>query len=329
MKMKRQCPFIIVLLAAVLMTTFTACSDDSDNIGALNNKCIKRTLGPNVVGNQIYMAYAMAMPYGSGHLESCTVTASIAGAAGTWLEHNSYHTNSSGMDIPVPVGNPSVTEGATTTVTFNVDTCAATLRYYYVIPEEARGREVSFTFTAKAADGQTISTTMGPYKVCKQYMQRDITLSKARCYISLEDMAAYTLAEAQLIPEKIDLCYLWRNKKSKGVEFGHTFAAPVADREWLDDLNVPTTMTRNLMLRKEWGIIDGHLTDEPDYGTYIDDIDFETIKLQGMPNYCINMKEKGGMWIETGDGKYRAYIYINSLKSISGGVISIKRYNMF
>lgn len=34
------------------------------------------------------------------------------------------------------------------------------------------------------------------------------------------------------------------------------------------------------------------------------------------------------MWIETGDGKFRAYIYINSLKSISGGVISIKRYNM-
>jgi hypothetical protein len=329
MKMKRFSQYIAILLAAVLLTTFSACSEDSDSSGKLNNKCIKRTLGPNVVGNQIYLVYAMAMPYGSGRLESCTVTASIAGAAGTWMEHNSYHTNSSGIDVPVPVGNPSVTDGATTTVTFKVDTCAATLRYYYVIPEEARGREVSFTFTAKAADGETISHSMGPYKICKQYMKRDITLSKSICYISIEDMAAYTLAEAQNIPDKIDLCYLWRNKKSQGVEFGHTFAAPVADKEWLDNLTVPATMTRNVYMRKEWGIIDGHLTDEPDYGTYIDDLDFETIQLQGMPNYCINMKEKGGMWIETADGKYRAYLYINSLKSISGGVISIKRYNMY
>ncbi len=326
--MKHSNLWISMLLVSLLTAGLTACSSDDSNDGTLNNRCIKRTLGPNVVGNEINLVYAMAMPYGSGKLQTCTVTASIAGAKGTWLEHNSYYTNSSGMDIPVPVGTPSVTEGATTTVTFNVDTCASTLRYYYVIPEEARGKEVEFTLTAKASDGQTVSTTMGPYKICKQYLKRDIMLTKARCYISLEDMAAYTLAEAETMPGKIDLVYLWRNKTSEGVQFGHVFAAPVADKEWLDNLTVPSTMTRNLRLRKEWGIIDGHLTDEPDYGTYIDDIDFETIKLEGMPNYCVNMKEKGGMWLETADGRYRAYLYINSLKSTSGGVISIKRYNL-
>lgn len=319
---------MVALMGCLLMSALSACSSNSDEGGSLRNKCIKRTLGPNVVGNQINLVYAMAMPYGSGKLQSCTVTASIAGATGTWLENNSYYTNSSGIDVPVPVATPSVTDGVNTTVTFNVDTCASTLRYYYVIPEEARGREVSFTLTAKAVDGQTISTTMGPYQVCKQYIKRDITLTKARCYISLEDMAAYTLAEAQLIPEKIDLVYLWRNKTSAGVQFGHVFAAPVADREWTDDLNIPASMTRDIRLRKEWGIIDGHLTDDPDYGTYIDDIDFETIELQRMPNYCINMKAQGGMWLETADGRYRAYLYINSLRSTSGGVISIKRYDM-
>ena len=160
-------------------------------------------------------------------------------------------------------------------------------------------------------------------------MQRDLTLSRAACYISIEDMAVYTLAEAQEHPEKIDLCYLWRNKINEGVEFGHTFAAPAANREWLDDLEVPASMTNDVKLRKEWGMIDAHLTDEPDNGTYIDDIDFETIRLDGMPDYAVNMIEKGGMWIETADGRYRAYIYINSLKSTSGGTISIKRYNMF
>ncbi len=327
--MKNSNHLVSMLMACLLTTALVACSSDDDGGQTLADKCIKRTLGPNVVGNQIYLVYAMAMPYGSGKLESCTVTASIAGAAGTWMEHNSYHANSSGIDVPVVVGTPSVTDGATTTVTFSVDTCAATLRYYYVIPEEARGSQVSFTLTAKASDGQTVTTHMGPYPICRQHLRRDITLTKQRCYISLEDMAAYTLAEAQDMPQKIDLVYLWRNKKNEGVDFGHVFAAPVADSEWLDNLDVPATMNRDVRLRKEWGIIDGHLTDEPDYGTYIDDLDFETIQLEGMPNYCVNMKEKGGMWLETADGRYRAYLYINSLKSTSGGVISMKRYDMW
>ena len=318
-----------LICLSLLATAVTACSGNDDNeILPINNKCLKRTQGPNLVGNDIYFVYAMAMPYGSGQLQTCTVEASIPGADETWLEHNSYYTNSSGFDVAVPVGEPSVNSGARTTVTFNTDTCAAALRYYYRIPEEARGKEVSFRFTATARDGRTISMNMGPYTISKQYMVRDISLSRSRCYISLENMAAYTLEEAREIPDKIDLVYLWRNKINQGVEFGHTFASPVADREWLDNLEVPETMTRDLHMRKEWGIIDGHLTDEPDYGTYIDDIDFETIKLADMPNYCVNMKEKGGMWIETADGRYRAYVYINSLRSTSGGVISIKRYDM-
>lgn len=321
----------IMIYAACLcamLPLLMACSDDDSDILPINNKCIKRTLGPNVVGNDIYFVYAMAMPYGSGSFESCTVEASIPGAEETWLENNSYYTNSSGFDVPVEVGEPSVNEGNATTVRFNVDTCAASLRYYYRIPEEARGREVSFKFSAVSRDGKTVSMSMGPYTISRQYIKRDIALTRARCYISIEDMAAYTLDEASAIPDKIDLVYLWRNKINQGIEFGHTFAAPAADREWLDNLEVPETMTRDLRLRKEWGIIDGHLTDEPNNGTYIDDIDFETIDLSGMPDYCVNMKEEGGMWIETGDGKYRAYVYINSLRSTSGGTISIKRYNM-
>lgn len=318
-----------LITLALFCMAFTACTDRDDNeIKPINNKCLKRTQGPNIVGNDIYFVYAMAMPYGSGQLDKCTVEASIPGADGTWLEHNSYHTNSSGFDVAVPVGTPSVTDGTVTTVTFNTDTCAAALRYYYRIPEEARGKEVKFHFTATARNGRTVSMEMGPYTISRQYMARDITLSRSRCYISLQDMTAYTLEEAREIPERIDLVYLWRNKTNQGVEFGHTFAAPAADREWLDNLEVPETMNRDLHIRKEWGIIDGHLTDEPDYGTYIDDVDFETIQLADMPDYCVNMKEKGGMWIETADGRYRAFIYINSLRATSGGVISIKRYDM-
>lgn len=306
--MKKIIPFIMLLAIAAGVVS---CNKDDDNeILPINNKCLKRTQGPNLVGNEIYFVYAMAMPYGSGGFENCTVEASIPGAEGTYLDNNSYHTNSSGVDVPVKVGEPSYTDGKFTTVSFSKDTCAAALRYHYVIPEEARGKEVTFKFSAKGKNGRKISMEMGPYTISRQYITRDITISKARCYISLQNMAAYTLEEAREIPDKIDLVYLWRNKTNQGIEFGHTFAAPAADKTYLDNMEIPESFTRDVHLRKEWGIIDGHLTDEPNYGTYIDDIDFETIKLDDMPDYCVNMKEKG----ECG---YRPRMEITAATSIS------------
>src|SRR5947208_13157715 len=69
----------------------------------LQNDVIKRSLGPNVTGTSIEFAYAMAVPSAKGKLVSAEVEASIAGAAGTYLENNSYYT-SNGADIPVKVG---------------------------------------------------------------------------------------------------------------------------------------------------------------------------------------------------------------------------------
>ncbi|MFY0254750.1 DUF4466 family protein [Chitinophaga sp. 30R24] len=41
------------------------------------------------------------------------------------------------------------------------------------------------------------------------------------------------------------------------------------------------------------------------------------------------MKEQAGVWVETTDGKYRAYIYINKADDTNkSAVISIKRYTM-
>src|SRR5688572_907333 len=139
----------------------------------LQNDAIKRSLGPNVVGLNIEFAYAMAIPESEGRLSSARVEASIAGAAGTKLEHNSYHTNGSGQDVPTQMGEPALTEGNVSEMTFTRDTVASTLRYYYVIPEEARGQEVSFTFSATATNGQTVSYEMGPYKVANMEMILD------------------------------------------------------------------------------------------------------------------------------------------------------------
>ncbi len=166
--------YYFILLSFAL--TLVACDDDpvlfKDPVSALSNDCIKRSLpvAPNIVGNEIEFVYAMAIPDELGKLSSAQVVSSIAGAAGTYFDPNSYYTNSSGQDIPVKVCSDSQTSGSTTSINFSVDTCAAALRYYYIIPEEARGKEVQFAFSVKASNGQTAEYKLGPYKISKMDM---------------------------------------------------------------------------------------------------------------------------------------------------------------
>ena len=109
--------YYFVLLSFAL--TLVACDDDpvllKDPVSALSNDCIKRSLpvAPNIVGNEIEFAYAMAIPNELGKLSSAQVVSSIAGATGTYFDPNSYYTNSSGQDIPVKVCSDSETNGTT------------------------------------------------------------------------------------------------------------------------------------------------------------------------------------------------------------------------
>lgn len=315
--------FILILCFSLSLIS----CNDSEDTSILKNDCLKRTLGPNLVGQKIEFAYAMAVPYHSGKILSAEVEASIAGASGTWLENNSYYTSISGVDVPVLVGSPSVTNGAKTKVDFTVDTCAATLRYYYVIPEEARGKTVSFTFTAKASTGETVSYKMGPYTIAQMAMAKNLTLTKANCYISIGDMSIMNADSAAKYPDKVDLVYIFRDYTAKGITFGHAFCAPATDSQYLPEITLPGGVNRDCKIRKEYGLDDNHLSGLQ-YGIYIDDIDFTSLDLSSMPDYAINMKARGGLWVETQDGKYRAFIYVNSLKSTSGGVIGMKRYTL-
>ena len=132
----------IVLLAFLLATV--GCEKKEYAIptpkDVLQNDVIKRSLGPNIVGQPIEFVYAMAILPDKGMIASAQVEASIAGGPGTLLENRSFFTNGSGVDVPVTIGTPSVNTGAVTSVTFNKDTSAAALRYYYVVPEEARDK---------------------------------------------------------------------------------------------------------------------------------------------------------------------------------------------
>ncbi|MDR0756529.1 MAG: DUF4466 family protein [Tannerella sp.] len=325
---------MIVLLPVV----FTACSNDEiptpESASGLENDCIKRSLGPNVEGLNIEFVYAMALPANIGKLVSAKVEASIAGAEGTYLEHRSFYTDGSGSDIPVVVANPCVTSGERSEVTFTADTCAAALRYYYKIPQEAKGRKVEFLFSAKAGNGQEISYKMGPYEIAQMDMRLDIvTTDGDNCYISIADMATYNATEAASRADRIDLVYLYRNVPN--VTFAHAFVAPASDMMYRPDITLPSGVNNNTSIRKVYGLRDRHLA-RLQYGIYVDDPDFAALDFTGMPNYAINVKNEGGLWVETHDGKYRAYIYVNTVNPgssnpdipVNSAKISIKRYAM-
>ncbi|GAB2788267.1 hypothetical protein GCM10027275_36400 [Rhabdobacter roseus] len=328
--MQRNYSYITLLLLICLLGVSACQEKEIVTVTPLKgsgfqNDVIKRTLGPNVVGLDIEFAYAMALPRDMGRITSAQVEASISGASGTYLEHRSFYTDGGGADVGVVVGQPSATEGRITRVNFTADTSAATLRYFYRIPEEARGQSVNFTFSATSSNGQTVSYTMGPYTVGKMDLKLDLNVVDAgACYISIADMAVYTAAQAAANPDKIDLVYLYRTIPN--VTFNHGLVSPAADAQYRPGITLPAGVNRSIKIRKAWGIRDFHLA-RTQFGVYIDDLDFQQLNLEGEPNFAINMRAESGAWVETADGRYRAYIYFNAINNGARSArISIKRY---
>lgn len=325
----RNINFKYSFLIIVVLATLAACKKEAykipDPVSTLTNDCIKRTLGPNIVGQPIEFAYAMAIPNKLGKLVSAQVEASIAGAIGTLLENRSFYTNASGVDVPVTIGSPSVNKGAITSVNYTVDTNAATLRYYYNIPEEARGKSVSFTFSATSSDGKRVSYKLGPYAISKMDIKKNLVVSNANnAYISIEDMTVYNNTTIGSLTTKIDLVYLYR---ALPATFAHALVSPGSDKTYLPDVILPSGLYKKTKLRKVFNLQDRNLANLQ-YGIYIDDKDFQEISLIDAPDYALGLKAEAGAWVETGDGKYRAYIYINSVNAAGSAVISILRYTL-
>lgn len=320
---------------AALLLALCACDDDPqllhDAVTSLSNDCIKRSLpvAPNIVNNDIEFAYAMAIPTELGKLASAQVVASIAGAEGTRLDPNSYYTNNSGQDIPVRVANDSQTSGGTTSVEFSVDTCASTLRYYYKIPEEAKGKEVQFTFSVKSSNGQTAQYKMGPYKISKMDMTLNQTVTPQNCFLSFgnegEAVHVYSAEEVKNDPSllpKIDLMYAYSTK----ADLGHAVYTASSPAEYMDGAALPEGFVNDTRMLKMYGLTDRQLADLQ-YNKYIDDLDFLTLNMDKTINYILGLKEESGIWLETADGKYRAYVFVNSTEN-ENMVISVKRYPM-
>jgi hypothetical protein len=325
--MNRKSIYSISLVFATALLLFMGCKEKEYALPVapevLQNTAIKRTLGPNIVTQTMEFAYAAAILPSKGKLTSIQVEASIAGATGTFLDNKSYNTNGSGVDVGVTVGSASVNEGTKTVVNFTVDTSAATLRYTYAVPEDARGKTVTFTFTAKSSNGETASTTMGPYTVSKMDMVRLLNVKTDSAYISIADLKVYDPKTATANGSKIDLIYLFRNIATSA--FNHALISPASDTTYRAGLVLPAGLTNSTKMQKVFNLQDFNLA-RLQFGIYIDDKDFQDIDLSTAPNFAINLRAEAGVWVQTADNKYKAYVFLNSVTATGTAVISIKRY---
>lgn len=320
---KYNLSYLILLLAVCLASCKASEKYLADPITNLNSRCIKRSLGPNLVGRQIEFAYAMAIPKAVGSLASARVVATIAGAGTTYLDSLSRNTSLSGTEVGVKVASASVNTGNSTDIVFlpGLDTIAATLRYFYVIPEEARGKTVSFTFSVTGSNGRTHSLRMGPYTISNMDIATGINLSTAAAgakFISITDMRAYTPAQISSDPTiapRIDLVYL---SNDSTINFKHALYSPAAvpgDPLASRLITLPAGMTNNTLMRKTNEIRDRQLSG--DRGVYVDDIDLLSVNFANSQNFYVGLGQYAGTWLQTQDGVYRAYLYISTASTPS------------
>ncbi len=147
-------------------------------------------------------------------------------------------------------------------------------------------------------------------------------------------MAIYTAAQAAAIPDKIDLVYLYRAlgqppAPAASITFKHALVAPATDPIYLPGVTLPAGVNKDTKMIKVLSLRDQQLA-RLQYGIFIDDLDFKNLDTSATSNFAINLKNESGAWVETEDGQYRAYIYINAVNDASKNMrISMKRLKMF
>jgi hypothetical protein len=321
-----------LLIAAVLMVS---CKKDTTTSSMLKNEFIKRTVTPLIVGEKIEFAYGAGTT--NSTLSSMEVMASIPGAAGTNFETVTHRTVNA-VDLTKTVATSVVTKDAISTATL-IDTNATTLRYIYFIPEAARGKQVSFTFSVTSKTGEKTSTATPPYTISKMDMARNISLvgtAAGARYFSIADMKAYTQAEVDggNLSGKIDFVYAYAATVTPGTTaytYGHSLVSPNASAVYFPaGFTIPAAWAKNnTLMEKKIGstLYDGQLKNDPNNTIFVDDLDLKQQSFDGSANFAINLANDGSVFMKTADGKYTAFIYINSVTNASStAVISLKRY---
>lgn len=327
----------LIYSAALVLTiiSFTACKKDDKPSATLKNEFIKRTVSPLIVGERLEIAYGAGST--NSVLSSMQVIANIPGAAGTGFETVTHRTVNA-ADITATVATSSITKDAVSTAML-IDTNATTLRYIYIVPEAARGKQVSFEFSVTSKNGEKAASSTPYYNVSKMSMARNITLTGTATgarYFSIADMKAYTQAQVDSgnLSARIDFVYAYAATVTPGstaYTYGHSLVAPAAPAAYYPaGFNIPAGWTKNSTpMEKKSGttVYDGQLKGDANNTIFVDDQDLQKQLFDGSPNFAITLAADASIFMKTADGKYTAFVYINTVNNgTSTSVISLKRY---
>ena len=325
-----SCLFVITVLVQ-------SCKKEDDEKGNLTNQFIKRTTAPLIVGEKIEFAYGMGSR--NGKLSGAQAIANIPGAIGTIWEIVTHRTVNA-LDVTIVVGANSVTNAGTSSVSI-LDTNATTLRYFYIIPEEARGKDLSIKFSSSNKAGETATVNTPNYRISKMDMKRLIplvgTASGAR-FFSIADMKAYTQAEVDAgnLSGKIDFAYAYATTitpTTTAYTYGHSLVSPAETTYFPTGLGITPSWSKNsTSMERKLGntFYDGQLKGDLNNSIFVDDIDLNEQEFKGSAKFALTLVADASVFMKTQDGKYTAIIYVNSINNgTSSAVISLKRIQNF
>ena len=301
-----------LLLYTVTVVFYSSCSDDES---PLRNDLLRKDAGPVLVGNTLEFAYAIGSTDGTS-IKAVEITASFPGAEGTGIAMNSRYTNpNNGEEEEVRIATETSTEG-TVSKAYIVDTIAATIRYFYVVPKEAKGNKIRFHFRSITEGGE--ATIQSPeYTVSSVEIFKNLSLSSGeRNCFSLETMQSYSVAQVEElgIADKIDFIYTFKSTMGSGWSFAHGLVAPSNEKGYLYPVEIPSGATnRTLMEKRYWP--DGQLKTSGVPTIYVDEIDLRQAALDGVTTHAYELGQDQGVLIKSHDQKYIAYLYINETSS--------------
>nr|WP_293833488.1 DUF4466 family protein [uncultured Arsenicibacter sp.] len=320
----------LTYLAVAVMSCLglAACEKTTvDVLQPLKNDLLKKTTGPAVIGTRVEFAYAIGA--NDGTVQNVKAEASIAGATGTGFSGFSWYTDrATGVDKPLQTATDTVTNGVLSTAKIlDVSNKAVTLRYFYSVPEAARGQVVSIKFSGTSSAGKEVTFTTPGYQVSKMDMVRSIVLEDAKkSYFSIADMKAYTKEEVEQrnLSGKIDFVYIYRPTIST-YAFGHAMVS-LANKSYITDLNLPAAWTKAATkLDKRVDIRDAQLRGSG-FDSYIDDIDLEKTTFTNAADFAYGLAADQGAFVTSADGTYTAYIFVNAVNNTAKTMtVSMKR----
>lgn len=295
----------------------------------LKNDVIKRTLAPAIVGQPIQFVYAMGAS--AGKVKKATVRASIAGEAGTGFDPKTYYYDvAKKIDVGIVVAACNTATDLSTAIIR--DTTSVTLRYYYVVPELARGKSVSLTFTAESTTGEVTSYSPPSFEVQMMDMRSNLVLESGnRCYFSIADMAAYTESEVSTrnLSAKIDFVYNYKAKDLSGkFDYKHYFVSAASEAIYLNGAVIPSGWTKNnTAMRPGYFDRDSQLINRSNFdGVFVTDVDMRAFSLVNCANYSGTLITESNVIMKSADGKYMFYILINKVDDANKKVtVSFKR----